>query len=180
MTLETERLSFRPHQPSDVDEYCELAADPDFRRHVGGGPLSRADAKHKFRQILLRVANREMCLMATIFKPETRYIGYCGLHQGWGGKGEAVLAFYIAKPYWGRGLATEAGRAFIDHGFNQLGLDRIIASTEAGHAASIRVLEKLAFRQTGIEPGARSFVHFELAREHGAMSRSVTKKEIPE
>jgi [ribosomal protein S5]-alanine N-acetyltransferase len=104
--------------------------------------------------------------MATVFKPETRYIGFCGLHRGWGGQDEAVLAFYIAKSYWGRGLATEAGRAFIDHGFNQLCLDRLIAKTEVGHAASIRVLEKLAFRQTGIEPGARTFINFELANPH--------------
>ena len=163
MVLETERLLFRPHQPSDLDEYCEIVADSDFRRHIGGGGLSRTDAEHRFRQRHLRAANRDICLMATVFKPETRYIGYCGLYRGGGGKSEAVLAFYIARPYWGQGLATEAGRAFIEHGFHRLDLDRIIATTEVGHAASIRVLEKLAFRQTGIEPGARSFIHFELA-----------------
>jgi ribosomal-protein-alanine N-acetyltransferase len=163
MILETERLLFRPHQLSDLDEYCGIVADAEFRRYIGGGPLPRADAERRFRQRHLGAAHDEIRLMATVFKPETRYIGYCGLYRGGGGKDEAVLAFYIAKPYWGRGLATEAGSVFIDHGFNQLGLARIIATAETGHAASIRVLEKLAFRQTGIEAGARSFIHFELA-----------------
>lgn len=167
MTLETERLLFRPHQPSDLDDYCGIVADTDFRRYVGGGSLARADAERRFRQRHLAAADREIRLMATVFKPEMRYIGYCGLYRGSGGKDEAVLAFYIAKPYWGRGLASEAGRAFIDHGFNQLGLHRIIATTEAGHAASVRVLEKLAFRQTGIETGARSFINFDLANPGG-------------
>jgi [ribosomal protein S5]-alanine N-acetyltransferase len=162
MTFETERLLFRDHESSDLDAYCEIQADGDFRRYIGGGALRRADAERKFQQMLTYGAKREVRLMATVFKPQMRYIGYCGLHQGWGGRGEAVLAFYIARPYWGQGLATEAGRAFIEYGFNRLGLDRILASAEVDHAASICVLEKLGFRQTGIEPGARSFIKFEL------------------
>lgn len=60
--------------------------------------------------------------------------------------GEAVLAFYLARPFWGRGLATEAGRAFVDCGFRVLKLARIVAGMNAKNAASIRVVEKLGFQ----------------------------------
>jgi len=61
-----------------------------------------------------------------------------------------MLAFYLARPYWGRGLAAEAGQAFLRFGFEQLGLSRIIATVQIGHDASVRVLEKLKLSR--VEP----------------------------
>ena len=78
--------------------------------------------------------------------------------------GEAVLGFYLAREFWGRGLATEAGRAFVDFGFEELKLRRIVTSVQVENAASIRVLEKLGFVVTRHETGPRSFYHFELVR----------------
>ena len=165
--LESERLLFREHEPGDLDAYCVIEADPEVRRYVGGAPRSRRDAEQKFRDTHLRHASDELALRATIFKPTNLYIGYCGLypHFGAGGavSGEAVLAFYLAREYWGRGLATEAGRAFIRLGFAQLRLRRIVATVQVGNAASCRLMEKLGFVLMGTERGVRSFHHFELA-----------------
>lgn len=159
--LETERLLFRDHLRSDLDAFCALQADPDVRRYVGGAPRPRAEAERRFlRQ--LKNARRRLALRATIFKADDRYIGSCGLYPGDAKPGEATLAFTLAKPYWGRGLATEAGRAFIDFGFQRLRLKRIVAVAEVGNAASLRVLEKLGFSLVRTEAGPRSFHHFEL------------------
>jgi len=164
--LESERLLFREHQPGDMEAYCTLEADPEVRRYVGGAPRPHEVAARKFRDTLLKNASRELALRATIFKPEGRYIGYSGLYPNFrpGGSvpGEAVLAFCFAREYWGRGLATEAGRAFVNFGFDQLRLKRIVAVAEVGNAASIRVLEKLGFVYTETEIGVRSFYKFEL------------------
>lgn len=164
--LESERLLFREHEPGDLDAFCDMEADPEVRRYVGGAPRSRPGAERKFRSTHLRRAKARLALRATIFKPDGRYIGYCGLFPNVGSRGpvagEAALAFYLAREYWGRGLATEAGRAFIEFGFGQLHLARIVATVEVGNAASRRVLEKLGFALTGTETGMRSFHHFEL------------------
>ena len=116
--FESERLRFREHQPSDMEAYCALEADPEVRRYVGGAPRPHEVAARKFRNTFLKNASRELALRATIFKPEGRYIGYSGLYPNFrpGGlvPGEAVLAFCFAREYWGRGLATEAGRAFVN------------------------------------------------------------------
>jgi ribosomal-protein-alanine N-acetyltransferase len=163
--LETERLLFREYRRGDLEDYCALEADAQVRRYIGGAPRPREVAVRKFRNGLKHAA-RKLALRATIFKAEGRYIGYSGLYPNFrpGGSvpGEAVLAFCLAREYWGRGLATEAGRAFVDLGFEQLRLKRIVAVADVRNAASIRVLEKLGFVCTATEHGARSFYKFEL------------------
>lgn len=166
IVLETERLLFREHEPGDLDAFCAMEADPEVRRYVGGAPRTREEAERKFRNAHLKHANARLALWATIFKPDRYYIGYCGLYPNFGTHGpiphEATLAFYLAREYWGRGLATEAGRAFVDLGLGRLKLARIVATVEVGNAASLRVLDKLGFALTGTENGARSFHKFEL------------------
>jgi RimJ/RimL family protein N-acetyltransferase len=61
-------------------------------------------------------------------------------------------------------LATEAGRAFVNFGFDELKLTLIVTSVQVENAASIRVLEKLGFVIASHEIGPRSFYHFELSR----------------
>ena len=51
--------------------------------------------------------------------------------------------------YWGAGYATEAARALVNFGFQDLGLSRISSWCVAANAASARVLERLGFRQEG-------------------------------
>ena len=86
---------------------------------------------------------------------------------------EAVLAFYLARDYWGRGLANEAGQAFIRHGFDTLGLRRIHAGMNANNLASIRVIEKLGFtRVRSGEGGGNQWHDYELVND-GRLIRSI-------
>ena len=165
--LETDRLLFRQHEHADIDDYCAMEMDPDVRRYVGGKPRSREEAEKRFLPGLVRAPN-DLAMWATIYKPENKYIGRCGIYPHFNQDGnpiagEASLGLYIAKPYWGRGLATEAGHAFIDFGFNKLNIKRIVTSIQAGKDASIRVIEKLGFTLEYFEQGnPRSFLHYEL------------------
>lgn len=163
VVLESERLLFRDHEPADLDSYCEMEADPEVRRYVGGAPRPRAEAERKFRNGLHRPEGRCLWMWATVYKPEGRYIGRCGVYPHFGTAGEGSLAFYLARAYWGRGLATEAGRTFVIFGFNKLKLSRIVTAVQVGNDASVRVLEKLGFTLFRTETGEfRSFYHFEL------------------
>jgi ribosomal-protein-alanine N-acetyltransferase len=165
--LETERLLFRPHEPADREAYCAMEQDPEVRRYVGGAPRTREAAKAKFQGALQPLPHR-LRLWATILKANGAYLGRCGVYPHVEVdsiiSGVGVLAFYLARPYWGQGLATEAGAAFVRFGFNELGLHKIVATVQEGNRASIRVLEKLRFHLVRIEPGFRTFHHFELPR----------------
>ncbi len=173
--LETERLLFRDHTLEDLDAYCALEADPDVRRFVGGQPRTREAAERKFRNAFLRPARGRLRLWATVYKPDRLYIGYCGVypHLRPGGPipGEGSLGFTLAPPYWRRGLATEAARAFVEFGFGRLRLRRIVASVQVGNAASVHILESLGFRLARLETiNGRSFYHLRLDRPAAAAS----------
>jgi RimJ/RimL family protein N-acetyltransferase len=59
------------------------------------------------------------------------------------------LGYWIARPYWGLGFATEAGRAVIDLADKGLRLPRLVAGHFSDNPASGRVLRKLGFEPTG-------------------------------
>jgi [ribosomal protein S5]-alanine N-acetyltransferase len=60
-------------------------------------------------------------------------------------KGEAELGYWIGRPYWSRGYATEAAAGMMAYGFETLGLQTILAVTLEANPSSLRVLEKLGF-----------------------------------
>jgi ribosomal-protein-alanine N-acetyltransferase len=167
IVLETERLIFRPHEPGDLGAYCAMEQDPEVRRYVGGAPRTREAAEARFQGALQPVRDR-LRLWATVLKANGAYIGRCGVYSHIQHDtpipGEGVLAFYLARPYWGQGFATEAGSAFVHYGFAELGLEKIVTIVQAGNQASLRVLEKLNFELVRTEPGPRTFLHFVLLR----------------
>ena len=55
------------------------------------------------------------------------------------------LAYRLRRDRWGKGYATESGRAAVDHAFGHLGLDRLIAAVERENTPSVHVLEKCGF-----------------------------------
>ncbi|MBI3004583.1 MAG: GNAT family N-acetyltransferase [Ignavibacteriales bacterium] len=162
--LETKRLLFRDHDKADLELYCEMESDPEYRFPQTVHP--RSELERSFRETWL--IPKPMGLLATVLKSDGCYIGRCGLypHRNEDDQiipGEANIAFYLARPYWGQGFATEAGKAFIEFGFNNLGLSRIEAGMNANNLASIRVVQKLGFVwvQSG-EGGGSSWHEFEL------------------
>lgn len=75
-----------------------------------------------------------------------RLIGGVGLDACEGG---AELGYWIARPYWGLGFATEAARAVVDIADRSLRLPKLYAGHFADNHASARVLAKLGFEPTG-------------------------------
>ncbi len=61
----------------------------------------------------------------------------------------AEIGYWLAKPYWGRGIMTAVVRQVAELGFEKFGLVKLTAHVFAGNAASVRVLEKCGFVQEG-------------------------------
>jgi ribosomal-protein-alanine N-acetyltransferase len=80
-------------------------------------------------------------------------VGDCSLHFD-KGFGEWELSYGFRRDRWGRGYATEAARACVRHGFDELGLEKIVADVEPARPQSMRVLEKCGFtRVAELEDG---------------------------
>jgi RimJ/RimL family protein N-acetyltransferase len=168
--LETDRLLFRKHIMADMDAYCAMEMDADVRRYVGGQPRTREVAEERFLGTLAPSAG-SLGMWATVLKSENKYIGRCGIYQhvDSDGKpiyGEAAMGLYIANDHWGKGYATEAGKAFIQLGFDELKLIKIVAAIDARNDASVRVIDKLGFKLRDTEVGQwRTFYHFVLENQ---------------
>ncbi len=118
-------------------------------RYIGTGTShseSIDDTERRLQDLIDHQDEHGFSLWAVTERANGTVMGDAGLihyaHRG----PEIELAYRLAKPYWGRGYATEAARAWVRHGFDELGLDRIVALTHPENVASRRVLEKVGMR----------------------------------
>ena len=150
--IETERLLIRPFTHGDATALLAIWGDDANERFVGATPPRSVEEVRKW-------IRRGMPW--GVWERDTgELVGDCGLFANDAGDWE--LAYGFRRDRWGRGYATEAGAACIRHGFDQRGLTTIVADVPRTHRPSIRVLEKLGFRQIG-EDGEKLF--YELERE---------------
>lgn len=143
--LETPRLLLRHFVPSDLDALIEFYRDPEVVRFIPDAPRNAEETKEELEWFLNGHPKfPELGLWATIFKETGQFIGRCGLLP-WtiDGQHEVEVAFALAKPFWGQGLATEAAQAIAQYGFQQLHLSRLICLIDHGNKASIRVATKI-------------------------------------
>jgi RimJ/RimL family protein N-acetyltransferase len=76
-------------------------------------------------------------------------IGFCGLQPLPELRLETEqieIGWWLARAWWGRGLATEAARAALRDGFERVGLQRIVAIAQPANTASIGIMQKLEMR----------------------------------
>ncbi|MFZ0320659.1 MAG: GNAT family N-acetyltransferase [Candidatus Sulfotelmatobacter sp.] len=163
--LETERLIFRPHEEEDEADFVSMHTDPEVRRYVGGQAWPLEKAQQRFRDEYLGHPTETYGLWATVLKTEKKYIGCCGLRAE---RADAYLAYYLARQYWRRGLASEASKAFLNVAFDLLKLPRVLADVQQGHEISEHILRKFGFsfvRRQEIPQSGRVIVFYELSKE---------------
>jgi RimJ/RimL family protein N-acetyltransferase len=77
-------------------------------------------------------------------------IGGCGFNGIEVGKShKAEIGYWLAKPFWGRGIMTAVVQRVCQHAFVEFGLVKIIAHVHPHNSASVRVLEKCGFQEEG-------------------------------
>ncbi len=144
--VETERLVLRPWSPAEIDSLASVFAEPEVWRHPFGRGLSRAESQRFLDRQLEHWDRYGFGSWAAELKGQDSLIGYIGLSiPSWLPQVlPAVEVGWRLRPdHWGRGLATEGGRASVRHGFETLELDRIISIFTPDNVASGRVMEKL-------------------------------------
>jgi ribosomal-protein-alanine N-acetyltransferase len=159
--LETPRLLFRSHEAIDEADFLSMHTDAEVRRYVGGQAWTPEKARSRFQEQYLGMPEETYGLWAAVFKDEAKYIGCCGLRAPGNGVG-ASLGYYLARPYWRRGLGSEASQAFIDVAFARLGLESVEADAEEGNVASEHILQKCGFKYVRREviPGRGRIINF--------------------
>ncbi len=163
IVLETERLILRRLVESDLDALFALYRDIEIRRHFPEGVLTLEETKEELEWFLQgHPKYPALGLWATIHRETGQFIGRCGLLP-WtiDGALEIEVAYMIDKRYWRQGLAKEAAKALVRHGFDELRLPRLIALIDPEHTASIRTAQRagLTFDQEIEMDGVLSAVY---------------------
>ena len=167
MEIETDRLHLRPLVLGDLDAVHRLWTDPGVRRYLWDG---EEIPREKARTMLVRgiegLGEHGLGLWAVTRKGSEALIGFCGFWpSGEDGRGGELL-YGLLTPYWGEGLATEAARAMIRHGFEEVGLERIVAGADTENAASLRVMEKAGMIREGRDRrNGHDLTYYALSRE---------------
>jgi RimJ/RimL family protein N-acetyltransferase len=151
MELTTERLLLRPFTPADQAAMHAIYSDPEVMRYVGHGPHrtpgETAAALNAYGDMLAR---RGYSFLAVVERETGTVVGDGGLHPLAGTGPEIELGYTLARAAWGRGYATELGRALVDHARTALGVTQVVAQVEPANTASRHVLEKLGMRERGV------------------------------
>ena len=145
LVTETSRLLIHHFSANDADAMEAIFCDPEVMRYSENGVQTPEFARVWVANMIGYYPRWGLGMLAVIEKVTRDLIGYVGLSRfpNRCGPNEAELGFRLARPYWGRGYATEAARGVCGYARDRLLLPRIIAIIDPDNVASVRVVEKI-------------------------------------
>ena len=146
MILETERLILDTWQSADWAAFRPIATDPEVMRYItGGAPWTDEQVRNFVERQVKLYSERGFCRWKLLDKTSEEMIGFCGVGF-WRDAPDPEIGWWLARRYWGHGLASEAARTALLDAFERVGLERIISVARPENAASIRIMEKLGLK----------------------------------
>jgi RimJ/RimL family protein N-acetyltransferase len=148
--LATARLRLRSRTLDDLDDNLAMDLDPEVHRHIFlHSPPDPEAHRAGLRERIASGWPQQGGLWVVEWRAQPGFLGWCGLFP-LEASGLIEIDYRYVRRAWGQGVATEAGRAVLDHGFRALGLDPIVAVTRRENLASRHVLEKLGLAYRGL------------------------------
>jgi RimJ/RimL family protein N-acetyltransferase len=149
--LETERLRLEPWTPAHGGMLARLAALPEVMRYIGSGATwTPAKAEEHSARALAHWRRHGFGWRAAVERASGLSVGLIALNFAGPDVPELAddeyeIGWWIDPARWGRGYATEGGRAICAEAF-ELGAPSVVARITAGNEASERVAAALALR----------------------------------
>jgi RimJ/RimL family protein N-acetyltransferase len=141
--LETTRLVLREMAPEDMDFVAALLGDPEVMQFWPKA-LTREEAEKWIGRQCERYKEHGFGYWLALEKRSGIPVGQIGLMpMQIDGIQEVGLGYILARPFWGRGLATEGAAGALDFAFNVLGKQRVVAPIRPANLLSLRVAERL-------------------------------------
>lgn len=148
--LETTRLIMRPPHREDVEDLASIANDRDIAEMTSRmpHPYSEDDAIAFIDGF--ENGRYEGCIYAITIAESGRLIGM-GAVENRSRFGGLEIGYWLGKPYWGKGFATEAASALVDLAFRVTETDKVLAACRTNNPASRKVLQKQGFQLLGLD-----------------------------
>ncbi len=147
-TLQTERLLLRPWREDEAEIMFRWASNPAVGPIAGWPTHTSVEESREIIRTVFSAPETYALVLRSTGEP----IGSAAIKSGDAlsgslqGKPDAELGYWLAEPYWGRGLMSEAVSALIVRAFNELGYERIWCGYYDGNERSQRVMERCGFR----------------------------------
>lgn len=148
--LSTQRLRLRQFEPRDVDGLHACFGDVEAMRYWNFPVCTTKAETERWVRVLAKTTRPyEYLAWAVAEKRGDRCIGMVIYHHREAHNRRLEVGYMLARPYYSRGLMTEAMQALVEHCFGELGVHRIEAMIHPDNAASIKLVERLGFRPEG-------------------------------
>jgi ribosomal-protein-alanine N-acetyltransferase len=151
LPIETPRLRLRKYEDKDMADILEYSSDADFwlARNLDW-PASEEGVKKywELQRDIDPCKDPKWFSLVVELKTEAKVIGHVGIGIIKAGEHrQGIIGWLLGRKYQGQGLATEAVRALVTAGFEQLGLHRIFARTGKDNERSWQLMERLGMRR---------------------------------
>jgi len=144
--LESERLILRPPRPLDIEAMAVWLSDYDVAKMTSRVPHPYGE-EHAEEFLALAPDGRHVFVIER--KGDGLFLGMTGLHPAGGPKSNYEFGYWLGKPFWGFGYATEAAHRLVRYAFEHLDQQTVQAGWFADNPASGHVLAKLGARHNG-------------------------------
>lgn len=164
LILETPRLILRPFEKSDAEELFEMDKNPNVHQYLWQKPVLSIEEVYTYIEMVQKqYKERGIGRFSTILKETGELIGWTGIKFVNEQPENGNIDFYdygyrLNEKFWNKGYASEATKAWFDHGFNEMKIEKMHAYTHIDNIASNHILEKhgMQFMETYLdEDGAK-------------------------
>lgn len=149
--IETERLILREFLSSDDAGMFELDSNPNVHTYLGNKPVTHIDESRAYiKFVQQQYKDFGTGRWAVILKETNEFLGWSGIKfitdEINNHKDFYEIGYRFIEKHWGKGYATEAGKAFTAYAFNVMKVKALYAYADAGNENSRRILEKLGLQ----------------------------------
>lgn len=152
LILETERLILRPLDITDAEAMFTMDNNPNVHKYLWQKPtLELSETIKIIEMVQKQYVENKIGRFATILKDSGEFIGWTGIkfvndHVENGNTNFYDYGYRLNEKFWNKGFATEASKAWLDYGFNQMNIQIMNAYTHAQNGASNHILQKVGFQ----------------------------------
>ncbi|KYG91102.1 alanine acetyltransferase [[Bacillus] sp. KCTC 13219] len=149
--LETKRLVLREITKQDANSILNYLSDAEVMKYYGLEPFKSLDEALDEISWYQAIQNNKTGIRWGItLKEQGVVIGSCGFHNIVSQHFRTEIGFELSKEQWGKGIATEAVKAIINYGFENMHFQRIEALIEPPNLLSQKLVEKMSFIREGL------------------------------
>ncbi|RZT23788.1 GNAT family N-acetyltransferase [Fictibacillus sp. BK138] len=150
-SLETERILLRKITMDDLEDMFEYGSDEDVAKYVTWDKHKTTNDTKEFIEFVLgRYEKGEVAPWGIELKENGKFIGTVDFVSWSPYHNNAEIGYVLSKPYWGKGITTEAVHELIRFGFGKMDLVRIQARCFMENIGSERVMEKIGMTYEGV------------------------------